>query len=75
MVSDCGPGCEESRMTYFLKVERERGGVRLWTRMRREQDDVLSGGGEGARWCQIVHLPISPLRRKANHEKGAESEP
>ena len=47
MVSDCGPRCEESRMTYFLKVERERDGVRLWTRMRREQDDVLSGGGEG----------------------------
>ena len=48
MVSDCAPGCEESRTTYFLKVERERDGVRLWTRMRREQDDVLPGGGEGA---------------------------
>ena len=31
MVSDCGPGCEESRMTYSLEVERERDGVRLWT--------------------------------------------
>ena len=48
MVSDCRCGCEESRMTYCLEVERERGGVRLWTQMRREQDDVLSGGGEGA---------------------------
>ena len=54
MVSDCAPGCEESRTTYFLEVERERDGVRLCTRMRREQDDVLPGGGEGAWWCQIV---------------------
>ena len=48
MVSDCRCGCEESRTTYFLEVERERDGVRLWTRMRREHDDVLPGGGEGA---------------------------
>jgi hypothetical protein len=48
MVSDCGPGCEESRTAYFLEVKRERDGVRLWTRMRREQDNVLPGGGEGA---------------------------
>ena len=54
MVLDCGPGCEESRKTHFLEVERECDGVRLWTRMQREQDDVLSGGGEGAGWCQIV---------------------
>ena len=48
MVSDYGPRCEESRTTYQLEVERERNGVRLWTRMRRGQDDILSGGGEGA---------------------------
>ena len=48
MMSDCEPGCEESRTTYFLEVERERDGVRLWTRMRRDQDDVLPGGGEEA---------------------------
>ena len=48
MVSDCERGCEESRMTYCLDLERERDRVRLWTRMRREQDDVLPGGGEGA---------------------------
>ena len=47
MVSDCGPGCEESRKTYFLEVERERDGVRLWTQMQKEQDDVPTGGGEG----------------------------
>ena len=58
MVSDCGPGCKESRTTYSLEVERERDGVRLWTRMQREQDDVLSGGGEGAGWCQIVDLDV-----------------
>ena len=46
MVSDCGPGREESRTTYCLEVERERDGLRLRTRMRREQDNVLSGGGE-----------------------------
>ena len=48
MVSDCGPGCKESRMTYQLEVERERDGVRLWTQMQREQDDVSTGGGERA---------------------------
>ena len=48
MVSDCALGCEESRTTYCLEVERERDGVRLRTRMRREQDNVLPGGGEGA---------------------------
>ena len=30
MVSDCGPGCEESRTTYSLEVERECDGVRLY---------------------------------------------
>ena len=48
MVSDCGCGCEESRTTYQLEVERERDVVRLWMRMRREQDNVLSGHGEGS---------------------------
>ena len=48
MVSDCGHGCEECRTTYWLEVERERDGVKLWTRMQREQDDVHPGGGEGA---------------------------
>ena len=48
MVSDCGPGCKESRKTYFLEVERESDGVRLWTRIQREQDDVPTEGGEGA---------------------------
>ena len=47
MVSDYGPGCEESRMMYSLEAEREQDGVRLWTRMQREQDDVSTGGGEG----------------------------
>ena len=51
MVSDCGRGCEESRTTYSLEVERERDGVRLWTRIRREQDNVPTGGGMGAGWC------------------------
>ena len=46
MVSDCGPGCEESRTTYQLEVERECDGVRLWTQMQTEQDDVPTGGGE-----------------------------
>ena len=46
MVSDCGPGCEESRMMYQLEVERERDGVRLKTQMRGERDNVLPRGGE-----------------------------
>jgi hypothetical protein len=54
MTSDYTRGCEESRTTYFLEVERERDGVRVRTRMRREHDDILSGGGEGAWRCQIV---------------------
>ena len=29
MVSDCGPGCEESRTTYDLEVERERDGGQI----------------------------------------------
>jgi hypothetical protein len=49
MVSDYGPRCEESRMMYQLEVEREQNGVRLWTEMQREQDDVLSKGGERVR--------------------------
>ena len=56
MVSDCGPRCKESRTMYQLEVEREWDGVRLWTQMQREQDDILSGGREGAEWCQIVDL-------------------
>jgi hypothetical protein len=48
MVSDRERGCEKSGTTYFLEVERERNSVRLWTRVRREQDNVLPGGGEGA---------------------------
>ena len=48
MVSDCGHGREESRTTYFLEVERERDGLKLRTRMRREQDNVLPGGGKSA---------------------------
>ena len=48
MASDCERGCEERRTTYFLEVESERDGVRLRMRMRREQNDVLPGGGEGA---------------------------
>ena len=48
IVSDRGPGCEESTTTYQLEVESERDRVRLWTRMRKEQDDVLAAGGEGA---------------------------
>ena len=51
MVSDCGAGCEESRTTYSLEVERERDSVRLRMQMQREQDDVLPGGGEEAGWC------------------------
>ena len=51
MVSDGGPECEESKTTYQLEVEREQDGVRLWTQMQREQDDVSTGGGEGAGWC------------------------
>jgi hypothetical protein len=48
MVSDRGPGCNGSRTTYSLKVERERDGVRLWARIQAEQDNVQTGGGEGA---------------------------
>ena len=51
MVLDCGPGCEESRKTHFLEVERECDGVRLWTWMQTEQDNVPTGGGEGVGWC------------------------
>ena len=42
-----------------LEVEREWDSVRLWTQMRREQDNVLSEGGEGAGWCQIVDLDVN----------------
>ena len=66
MLSDSGPGREESRTTYNLEVERERDGVRLWTRMRREQDNVLAGGGEGARCCQIV----DPDEKRAGQRTG-----
>ena len=59
MVSDCGLGCKESRKTYFLEVEREHNGVRLWIRMQREQDDVSTGGGEGVGWCQIVDPDVN----------------
>ena len=63
MVSDCGLGCEQSRKTHFLEVEKEHDGVRLWTQMRREQDDVPTGGGEGAGWCQIVDLDANRAGR------------
>jgi hypothetical protein len=56
MVSDCGPRCEESRTMYSLEAEREWDGVRLWTWMQREKDNVPTGGGEGVGWCQIVDL-------------------
>ena len=48
MMSEWGRRCKESRTTFELEVEREHDGVRLRTRMRREQDNVHSGGGEGA---------------------------
>ena len=64
MVSDCGPECEESRKTYFLEVERERNGVRLWTQMQREQDDIPTRGEEGAWWCQIED---ADARRTGQH--------
>ena len=54
MVLDCGPGCEESRTTSSLEVERGWDGVRLWTQMQTEQDDIPTGGGERAGWCQIM---------------------
>ena len=63
MVLDCGLECEESRKMHFLEVERERDGVRLWTQMRREQDDVPTGGGEGAGWCQIVDQDVKRAGR------------
>ena len=47
MVSDCRRRCEESRTTYFLEVERGHESVRLCTRMRKEQDNVLPEVGEG----------------------------
>ena len=53
MVLDCGRGYKESRMTYCLEVERERDGVKLRTRMPREQDNIPTRGGKGAGWCQI----------------------
>ena len=55
MVSDCGPGCKARKTTYCLEVERGREGVRLWTRMQTEQDNVQTEGGEGASWCEIVN--------------------
>ena len=66
MVSDCGPGCKESRKTHFLEVERERDGVRLWTQMQTEQDDVPTGGGEGAEWCQIVDRDAKRAGRRTS---------
>ena len=46
MVSNCGPRCKESRMTYQLEVKREHDGVRLKMQMQGERDNILSGGGE-----------------------------
>ena len=46
MVLDWGHGCEESKTTYKLKVEREHDGVRLKMEMQEERDNVLPGGGE-----------------------------
>ena len=37
-----------SRTTYSLNAEREHDEVRLWTWTQREQNDVPTGGGEGA---------------------------
>ena len=48
---------------HFLKVERERDGVRLWTQMQREQNNVLSGGREGVGWCQIVDQNVKRAGR------------
>ena len=66
IVSDCGCGCEESRTTYQLEMERERDDVRLSMWMQREQDNILSGGGEGAGWCQIVDLDANRAGRRIN---------
>ena len=46
-VSDCRRGCKGSTTTYSLKVKRECDGVRLWTQMQMEKDNVQTGGGEG----------------------------
>ena len=51
MVSECGRGCKQNRITYCLEMERKRAGVRLWTRMQRKQDNAPTGDGEGAWWC------------------------
>ena len=55
MVSHCGCGCKRSRKTHFLEAERVRKGIRLWTQMQREPDNVQTGRGEEARWCHIVN--------------------
>jgi hypothetical protein len=39
---------------YFLEVEREHDGVRLRTWMQKEQDNIPTGGGEGAWWYWVV---------------------
>jgi hypothetical protein len=48
MTSESGHNCTGSETTYFLEVESECNGVRLWTRMQRERDEVLPGGGDEA---------------------------
>ena len=42
------------RTMYFLEVKRECDGVRLRTWMQKEQDNIPTGGGEGAWWCWVV---------------------
>ena len=68
MVSDCGPECKESRTTYSLEAQRERDGVRLWTQMRREKDNVPARGGEGVGWCQIVDPDAKRVGQHTNLE-------
>ena len=53
MVSGCGCRCKGHMTTYFLEVEREHESIRLWTRMKREQNNVLPGGGVVRLWTQI----------------------
>ena len=47
-VSDRRRKYKGGKTTYFLEVERKHDGVRLWTLVQREQDNVLPGGGEEA---------------------------
>ena len=51
---------------YSLEAEREWDGVRLWTWMQREKDDVPTGGGEGVGWCEIVDPDAKRAGRRTN---------